>query len=118
MLLYISRTIVSHVFYVQAEDNVSTDEPVKLKTFKRLEESIIEEQDAGSEKGTNLNDDETEVNESTPERHEIKEESTFKVDMKVDDDAASIKDEDVENMENQSSTLAKIKPAVLPHTKK
>ena len=109
MLLYISRTIVSHVFYVQAED-VFTDEPVKLKTFKRLEESIIEEQDAGSEKGTNLNDDETEVNESPPERHEIKEESTFKVDMKVDD-AASIKDEDVENMENQSSTLAKIKPA-------
>ncbi|XP_065905683.1 latrophilin-like protein LAT-2 isoform X2 [Dysidea avara] len=103
---------------IALEDNVSTDEPVKLKTFKRLEESIIEEQDAGSEKGTNLNDDETEVNESTPERHEIKEESTFKVDMKVDDDAASIKDEDVENMENQSSTLAKIKPAVLPHTKK
>ncbi|XP_065911124.1 latrophilin-like protein LAT-2 [Dysidea avara] len=102
---------------IALEDNVFIEEPVKLKTFKQLEESIIEEQDAGSEKETNLNDDETEVNESTPERHEIKE-STFEVDMKVDDDAVSIKDEDVENMENQSSILAKIKPAVLPRTKK
>jgi len=85
---------------------------VKLKTFK-LEESIIEEQDIGNEKETNL-DDETEVNESTPE---IKEESIIK-EGHIDDDAASIKDEDVDNMENQSSILPKIKPAVLPRTKK
>jgi len=90
---------------------------VKLTTFKRrLEESIIEEQDVGSEKETNL-DDETEVNEATPEKQEIKEESTYK-EGHVDGDAASIKDEDVDNMKNQSSIPAKIKPAVLPRTKK
>jgi len=98
---------------------VFAEEPsVKLTTFKRrLEESIIEEQDVGSEKETNLNDDETEVNESTPEKQEIKEESTYKQGL-VDDDAASIKDEDVDSMKNQSSIPAKIKPAVLPRTKK
>ena len=103
---------------MHTEDSVFTEEPpMKLKTFKRLEESIIEEQDVGVEKETNLKDDETEVNESTPEKHEIEEESSFK-EGDVDDDAASIKDEDVDNMENQSNAFAKMKPAVLPHNKK
>jgi len=48
---------------VHVEDSVFAEEAaVKHMTFKRLEESIIEEQDVGNEKETNL-DDETKINE-------------------------------------------------------
>jgi len=87
-----------------------------MTSFKRLPESILEEEaDGSSQHETNLQNDDTEVHESTPEKLET---TTFNKENADDDDAASIKDEDVENMENKSSVLAKIKPAVLPRTKK
>ena len=74
--------------------------PLKLKTFKRVGESIIEEEDGGSEKETNFKEDETEVNESTPKKYEMEKESTFIEGHQFDDDAKPMKDEDVENASN------------------
>ena len=83
--------------------------PMKLKTLKPLEESIIEEEDVGREKETDLQDDETEVNESTPEKHEIEKESMSKGEFVDDDSGLIIKNEDIDNLQNPH---AEIKPAV------
>ncbi|XP_065905004.1 uncharacterized protein [Dysidea avara] len=86
---------------IALEDSVFAEEPpLKLKTFKRVGESIIEEEDGGSEKETNFKEDETEVNESTPKKYEMEKESTFIEGHQFDDDAKPMKDEDVENASN------------------
>ena len=76
--------------------------PMKLKTLKPLEESIIEEEDVGREKETDLQDDETEVN-------EIEKESRSKGEFVDDDSGLIIKNEDIDNLQNPH---AEIKPAV------
>ena len=114
MMLFI---LINQLVHFHADDSVFTDkQPVTLTTFKRLEESIIDkEADDGSQHETNLQSDDTEIHESAIEKLET---TTFNKGNADDDDAASIKDEDVENMENKSSILGEIKPAVLPRTKK
>jgi len=108
--------LIQVYFHVHADDSVFTDEqPVKLTTFQQIPESIIEEADSDSQHEMNLKDDDTEFHNSTPEKFET---TTFNKANTDDDDAASIKDEEVENMENSSSILPEIKPAVLPCTKK
>jgi len=94
-----------------AEDSVFDEEkPVKLTTFKKLEESIIEEQDVGCEKESSFKQD-VEVIETIPEKHETEalssNEKGFDVILLTSD-----------NQEKQSDTITKIKPDVLPRTKK
>ena len=99
-----------------AEDCVFDEEKsVKLTTFNRLEESIIEEQDVGCEKESFFEQN-SEVKEALPEKHETKASSSKE---KGFDKMVSIFEvQHVESQGKQSGTATKFKPDVLPHTNK
>ena len=98
------------------EDSVFVDEkPVKLTTFKRLEESIIEEQDVGCEKESFLKED-SEVKEIVPENHET--DASSSNEKGFDEIESAFEVRCVGNQEKPSNTVTKVKPVVLPRTKK
>ena len=98
------------------------EKPVKLTTFKRLEESIIEEQDVGCEKESSFKQD-VDVKEALSEKHEVesspsKENGFDEIEKHFDEIVSTFEVQYIDKQEKQRGTVIKVKPDVLPRTKK